>query len=95
MCVGSQYKIEFTDVQWEEIASMAFDGFEPVPGEPLSRGQWIAIAHMALGKAQRIEEGHYGDGAEGEDDDDEHWADELREIASQILNEFKPGNGKI
>lgn len=95
MCVASQYKIDFTVKQWEEIESMAFDGFDPVPGEPLSRSQWIAIAYMALGKAQRIESGHYGGGAEGEDEDDGDWADELRGIASQILDKFKPGDGKI
>ena len=50
---------------------------------------------MALGKAQRIESGHYGGGAEGEDEDDGDWADELRGIASQILDKFKPGDGKI
>lgn len=92
MCFASKYQIGFTDNQWQEIESMGFEGFEPMPDKALSRCQWIAIAHMALGKAQRIEEGHYGDGAEGEDEDDENWADELREIASQILNNFKPGN---
>ena len=91
MCVASKFKMEFTDEQWEEISSMGFDSFEPVPGEPLSRGQWIAIAHMALGKAQRIEEGHYGGGEE----DDPDWAGELRGIASKIMDEFKPGDGKI
>ena len=94
MCVEIQYKIDFSGRQWEEIESMGFEGFEPMPDKALSRGQWIAIAHMALGKAQRIEEGHYGDGAEGEDEDDENWADELRGIASQILDEFKTGDGK-
>ena len=94
MCFASKYQIGFTRKQWQEIESMGFEGFEPMPDEPLSRCQWMAIAHMALGKAQRIEEGHYGDGAEGEDEDDESWADELRGIASQILDEFKPGDGK-
>ena len=91
MCFASKYQIEFTHKQWQEIESMGFEGFEPMPDEPLSRCQWMAIAHMALGKAKRIEEGHYGDDAEGEDDGD--WADELREIASQILNNFTPGDG--
>lgn len=27
MCVASQYKMEFTAKQWEEIESMGFDGF--------------------------------------------------------------------
>ena len=49
---------------------------------------------MALGKAQRIEQGHYGGGTEGEDEDDGDWADELRGIASRILDEFKAGDGK-
>lgn len=50
---------------------------------------------MALGKAQRIEDGNYGGGAEGEDNDDGDWADELRAIASKILDKFKAGDGQI
>ena len=95
MCVASQYKMEFTDKQWEEIVGMGFDGFEPMPDKAFSRVQWIAIAHIALGKAQRIEDGHYGGGAEGEDEDDGDWADELRAIASKILDKFQPGDGQI
>ena len=95
MGVASQYKMEFTDKQWEEIVGMGFDGFEPMPDKAFSRVQWIAIAHIALGKALRIEEGHYGGGAEGEDEDDGDWADELRAIASKILDMFKPGDGQI
>ena len=93
MCVASQFKMEFTAKQWEEIEGMGFDGFKPMPDTALSRVQWIAIAHMALGKAQRIEDGNYGGGAEGEDDED--WADELRAIASKILDKFKAGDGQI
>ena len=63
----------------------------------MTRGQWMAIAHMALGKAERIESGHYGDDGSEEDPDydPESWADQLRSIASVILDEFKPGDGKL
>lgn len=92
MCIASQYKMEFTAEQWEEIEGMGFEGFEPMPDKALSRVQWIAIAHMALGKAQRIEDGNYGGGAEGDDGD---WADELRAIACKILGKFKAGDGQM
>lgn len=50
MCIASQYKMEFTAEQWEEIEGMGFEGFEPMPDKALSRVQWIAIAHMAAGQ---------------------------------------------
>ena len=95
MRVASQYKMGFTAKQWEEIEGMGFEGFAPTPDKALSRVHWIAIAHMALGKAQRIEDGTYGGGAEGEDEDDGDWEDELRAIASKILNKFRRGDGQM
>ena len=90
----TQYKLGFDRGEWEEIDALSFDGFDPKQGKPLTRSQWIAVAHMALGKAARIEAGDYG-GPEDDDEDDTDWADTLRGIASKILNKFKSGDGQI
>jgi hypothetical protein len=94
MCVASKFKLDFSDQEQEEIEAMWFEGFEPDPTEPQSRSVWVAIGHMALGKAQRIEDGEYGE-PEDDMDDNEEWSDQLRGIASVIFNEFRAGDGKI
>lgn len=88
-----EYEIEFDDNQWDELVSMSFEPFEFGPGEALTRGQWMALGHMALGKAQRLDSGAYGDN--GEDVDTEEWAEELRTIASTIFEKFQAGDGQI
>lgn len=80
-----EYVLEFTPKQLEEIECLGFDGLEVTLGEPLPRGHWLAIAQMALGKAQLVEAGYYGD---DELEDDTVWADELREVAATILGSF-------
>lgn len=88
------YQLEFSDADWEELQAMSFEPFEVVYREALSRIQWMALAEMALGKAQLIDEGRYDMGL-GDDDDSEEWADQLRTIARQILERFRPGDGQI
>lgn len=75
---------------WDELKNLA------PPELPVSRYmrryQWMTLAHIALGKAQMIEEGWYGT----EDPaDDAKWAAELREIATAILTKFQPGDGQL
>lgn len=77
---------------------MSFEPFEFGQGDELTRGQWMALAHMALGKAQRIEANHYGVSNrddEGDGVDTEEWANNLRQIADTILGFFQPGDGKL
>jgi len=94
MCVASKFKLKWSKQQVEEIEAMWFDGFSPDPSEPQPRSVWVAIGHMALGKAQRIEAGEYGEPEDDMEDNDE-WIDELRGIASVIFEEFRSGDGKI
>ncbi len=84
-----RYKMEFTPAEWEELECLNYAGSRPDLREPLLRGQWLAIAQMALGKAQSIIEGHYDD-CDG-DDNGHHgsWALELRRIAAAILYRLK------
>lgn len=81
------YTFEFSDSDWEEITSLFV---VPPLFQHMSRQEWTSIAHMALGKAQCIDDGRYGD-----DEDDKEWADQLRGIASTILDYFQPGDGKL
>ena len=90
-----QYELEFTEPQWEEIVNLGFEPFEVVPEESLTRGQWMAVADMALGKAWRLDRGDYALGEPDEAEDNERWAEELREIAHIILNKLRPGDGQI
>lgn len=94
MCVASKYRLAFTSQEREEIEAMWFEGFEPDPSQPQPRSVWVAIGHMALGKAERIEVGEYGEPEDDMEDNDE-WAAELRGIASKIFGEFQSGDGKI
>ena len=92
------YSIEFSESQQQEIISLGFEPFEPDPAEPMTRGQWMAIAHMALGKACRIGQGDYGldlDDPDITEVTDELWIGELNEIAEKILEKFQPGDGQI
>lgn len=82
------HRFEFISAQWEELIAMSFEPFEFGEGEVLTRGQWMALAYMALGKAQRIDAGHYGDTEQDERVNVEEWAQQLRDIADAILNHF-------
>ncbi len=87
----------FDEGEWKELIDLDMDA-DPKPGKGLTRRQWLNVADICLGKAQRIETGIYGgDGFEDEEDREEsmRWGLQLREIASKILNEFKPGDMKF
>lgn len=85
--------LQFTSSQWEEIQSLSFDPFHIKTYTPMTRPQWVAIGHIALGKAQRIEDGQYCD-SDGECDCEE-WSKDLREISDIIFNEFQPGDSNF
>jgi hypothetical protein len=89
-----EHSIDFTAVQWEEIQSLSFEPFDIREREAMTRGQWLALAQMALGKSVMIADGRYDMGDE-DDKDNEEWADELREIADTILTKFQPGDGNL
>jgi hypothetical protein len=89
------YKLEFTEEQWQELISLSFEPFEFGEGDELTRGQWMALAHMCVGKAERVKRGDYGPANDVEPFDPEQWAEDLESIANTILNEFQPGDGKI
>lgn len=89
-----EHSIDFTPRQWEEICSCSFEPFDIAEGEALTRGQWLAVAQMTLGKSVMLAEGRYDLGDE-DDKDNELWADELREIADIILAKFQPGDGNL
>lgn len=94
---NGKYALRFSDVLWDEIEAMAFGNFEPSRKKPfMSRGEWLAIAEMSLGKAVRLERGDY-DFEEEESPEREtmDWAFDMRRIAAAILDEFKPGDGQI
>jgi len=88
-----EHSIDFTPRQWEEICSCSFEPFDIAEGEALTRGQWLAVAQMALGKSVMLAEGRYDMG--DDDEDNEQWADELREIADTILAKFQPGDSNL
>lgn len=87
------YRLDFSVDDWEEIQSLGFEPFEIEPFESLTRGQWMAVAHMCIGKAELIDNGRCDMGDEREGDNQE-WADQLRGIADTILQFFQPGDGK-
>ena len=85
------YALEFAPQEWEEIDSLASGIIEVNADMP--RTNWMAIGNMALGKAQRLEEGAYG--LADDECDSERWAEELRAIADKIFSEFQPGDGRV
>ena len=94
------YAIEFDERDWDEIVELGFEPFEIEHEQELTRKQWLAVAHMALGKVCLIDQGRYGMvDEEGEEVDDgvdlKEWADQLRYIADEILELFQPGDGKL
>lgn len=89
--IENTYSLEVSDQQREEIESLTSGVFKFDPDEPQPRRKWWAVAQMATGKAAMLEDGLYGD----DDEDIEEQAQELRDIADLILNEFQPGDGKI
>ena len=89
-----EHNIDFSPKQWEELCSFSFEPFDIGEGEAMTRGQWLSVAQMALGKSMMLAEGRYDMGDE-DDKDNEQWADELREIADTILAKFQPGDGNL
>lgn len=93
------YELDFTDKQWEELNSLSCGVFDVQQGDALPRPHWLTLANVALGKAQLVEQGHYNMGAgtelETEEEFNERWAQEMRDIAQIILDFFQPGDGKI
>lgn len=89
----NEYALQFSEEDWEEICALCFDPFEFDSEEALTRGQWMAIGDMLLGKAYRIEAGNFAD--DGPGDDNPAWVAQLRRIADVIFGFFKPGDGKL
>ena len=87
-----RYLLDFTNADWDEIECLGFGEFQPQPSMP--RAEWVAVGLLALGKAQRIDEGFY-DLSEAAAGDDAIWAAQLRCIAAQIFNKFQPGDGQL
>lgn len=91
-----EYEMEFSPRDWVEIAALSFEPFDiSEQGQPLTRGQWLAVAKMCYGKAHLCDAGYYG-----EEDSDEGfypkaWSDQLRFIADRITKVFQPGDGKL
>lgn len=86
-----KYILDFSDSDWEELECLGCEGFEL--NEAMPRHWWIMLAFIALGKAQKLEEGWYG--PEENPGDDLAWASQLRSIAAAIFDEFQPGDGKL
>lgn len=91
----NKYTLEFSDSDWEEILSLTFPPFEIEQGEPLIRIQWIAIGHMCLGKAYRINTGAYDEPDFDDGCDLPAWAEQLQNIAEKIFETFQPGDGQV
>ena len=89
----TKYRMAFTREEWVEICALEFDDFHPRKGHPMTRAAWVAVCHMLLGKAERIERGQYGGGPDEDMDMDEcmAWACQLRGIADKVFDRFKPG----
>ncbi len=88
---ANTYSLEVSDKQREEIEALTEGVFKFDPDEPQPRRKWWAVAQMATGKAAMLEDGLYGD----DEEDVSEQAEELRDIADLILNEFQPGDGKV
>ncbi len=92
----ARYQLEFTENEWEEIEALSFFPFVIVLGDTLTRPQWVALGNMALGKAQRIQQGAFGEGDEDMGGrSNKEWADQLRGIATKIFDKFLPGDGQV
>ena len=91
----SNYAIEFDATLVEElnaVGQMLKPDFDATQSYP--RLTWLTIAYTALGKAEELEKGRFDMG----DDDDARtpeWTAQLRQSAEIILDEFKPGDGKL
>jgi len=91
---ANTYTFEWPENLWEEIDAIASGLFDVPDDRRLPRRQWVAIAHICVGKADLIDKGYY-DWAEADDRDElDRWADDLNEIANDILGFFQPGDGK-
>jgi hypothetical protein len=88
------YDLEFTDDEWEEIYALSFYPFEINEPVPLTRGQWTAIAHMAIGKAVLVGRGRYNM-CDEDAMDNPAWVADLNGIANKILAIFLPGDGQL
>lgn len=89
----STYTFEFSSRLWEEVEALASGLFEINEDLTLPRRKWLALGQMALGKAQKMQEGYYG--ADDDETDIEQWTQDLQAIANTIFDFFKPGDGKI
>lgn len=97
MSEAQKYRMAFTRPEWEEVCALGFDDFHPEHGKPMTRAGWVAVGHMLLGKAERIERGLYGGGPDEDMDMDEclAWANQLRGIADKVFYKFKPEDGQV
>lgn len=89
------YQLDFPEFLCEELEDLAvplrqYDVF----AAGLSRADWVALGHLALGKAQRIRAGAYDIGSDDQATN-AAWLTDLEEIAEIIFREFQPGDGKI
>ena len=84
------YLLTFSSEDWSELYRLTFEPFEFEDGEPLTHGQWMALATMALGEAQLLDEDYF-DGIRGRKDKDRlprTRAARLRCIARRILDQL-------
>lgn len=93
------YRLELTKGQDQEVEDLIEGLFDPAVPHWLSRRQWMAVGQMALGKAQLIEAGQYGESVDlpeksADAEDNARWAAELRVLAGRVHQEFKPGDGR-
>lgn len=73
---------ELGELVWEEAEDSRLDYEKPLNTNP----QWLAIAYMALGKAQAIDEGFFNWSDKAPlDMEQKAWSAQLRAIAFQIL----------
>lgn len=96
---AKKYVIPFSINQIEELESLTMGLFDLTidrRGEvSLPRMKWLALAYMAIGKADQIKKGKY-DWLNGADDgvDTDEWVEDLAAISDAILFNFKPGDGR-
>ena len=90
------HKLRFNKALGQEVDAIGqmFDaGFDAQ--KPHSRIIWLAIAYIALGKADCIKAGRFNMGEPGETKLNTKWVVDLYAISSEILTKFQPGDGKF
>lgn len=88
-----KYTFDFTEEEWTEIECLPMSLFEEDGDRSGHRMQWTNTAYLCLGKAQALDDGHFGE--EDDEFDPAAWAAQLRGIAQKILDYFTPGDSKI